>query len=69
MPEELKYYRVDKHLLICDSQPKSIVVLTVIHASRDIAARLGELLPELTHEVALLHRKLGSRRATPKRPS
>lgn len=54
----LKFYRVNKHLFACDSQPGAIVVLTVIHASLDIPHRLGELSPTLAAEVELLHGKL-----------
>ena len=54
----LTFYRVSKHLLVCDVQSNSIVVLTVIHASMDIPSRLAELQPTLSDEVELLHRKL-----------
>ena len=52
------FYRVNKHLLVCDRLASSIIVLTVIHASRDIPNRLAELLPTLSTEVELLHRQL-----------
>lgn len=55
----LKFYRVGKHFLVCDATPRTILVLTVIHASRDIPSRLGELAPTLAAEVELLRRKLG----------
>jgi toxin ParE1/3/4 len=55
---DLRFYRVNKHLLVCDVQPKAIFVLTVIHASRDIPSRLAEIQPTLAAEVELLHRKL-----------
>lgn len=58
----LRFYRVRKHLLACDVQPKSIVVLAVIHASMDIPERLAELQPKLSQEVELLHRQLAGRR-------
>ena len=54
----LRFYRVNKHLLVCDVQPQTIVVLTVINASRDIPSRLAELAPTLTHEIEILHRQL-----------
>lgn len=54
----LTFYRVSKHLLICDSQAASIVVLTVIHGSMDIPNRLAELQPTLVTEVEMLHGKL-----------
>ena len=54
----LKFYRINKHLLMCDVRPGSIVVLTIVHASMDIPARLAELQPTLAAEVELLHRRL-----------
>jgi plasmid stabilization system protein ParE len=54
----LSFYRVNKHLLVCDMQPKTIVLLTVIHVSRDIPSRLAELAPTLATEVELLHQRL-----------
>jgi plasmid stabilization system protein ParE len=58
-PEEglhpsLLFYRVNKHLLVCDRTPQAIILLTVMHASRDIPSRLGELEPSLHVEVELL---------------
>jgi toxin ParE1/3/4 len=61
LPDELRYHHVNKHLLICDVQSASIVVLTVIHASMDVPARLAELVPQLADEVAALHQRLASR--------
>ncbi len=54
----LRFYRVEKHLLVCDVQDDSIVVLTVFHCSMDIQARIAELQPTVNAEVAWLHRKL-----------
>jgi toxin ParE1/3/4 len=56
----LMFYRVNRHLLVCDTQPRSIVVLTVIHSSMDIPSRLAELQPTLAAEVEILHRRLAS---------
>ncbi len=60
LPSELQFHRVNKHWLVCDVAPRSIVVLTVIHASMDVPARLAELVPQLAAEVALLHAQLKS---------
>ena len=57
---ELCFYRVNKHLLACDVDANAIIVLTVIHASRDIPSRLAELQPSLIAEVELLRNKLPS---------
>jgi len=54
----LRFYRVNKHVLVCDVQPNSIVVLTVIHASMDLPSRLSELQPTLAAEVQILHQTL-----------
>lgn len=55
---QLSFYRINKHLLVCDRQPKAIFLLTVVHASRDIPSRLADLQPTLAGEVELLHRQL-----------
>ncbi|WP_153558033.1 type II toxin-antitoxin system RelE/ParE family toxin [Roseimaritima sediminicola] len=57
-PSDLCFYRVNKHLLVCDLQKASIIVLAVIHASQDIPGRLAELEPTLATEVELLHKQL-----------
>lgn len=54
----LYFYRVNKHLLVCDMQSDSVFVLTVLHASMDIPERLAELEPTLNLEVELLHQQL-----------
>lgn len=55
---QLSFYRVNKHLLVCDRQPKAVFLLTVIHVSRDIPSRLAELAPTLASETELLHEQL-----------
>ena len=55
---DLRFYRVNKHQLVCDLQKTSIIVLAVIHASQDIPERMAELQPTLAKEVELLHKKL-----------
>lgn len=54
----LRFYRVNKHFLVCDVQVGAIYVLTVLHASMDIPNRLSEREPTLKIEVELLHKKL-----------
>lgn len=58
----LAFYRINKHLLICDARPESIVLLTVAHVSMDIPARLAELQPTLATEVELLHRRVRTKK-------
>lgn len=66
LPDDLRLYPAGKHLLICDvrkesdARKDSIVVLTVAHASVGIPQRLAELVPQLSAEVALLHKRLSS---------
>ena len=55
---DLMFYRVNKHLLVCDVYDGTIIVLAVIHASRDIPSRLAELQPTLVAEVELLRAQL-----------
>jgi len=62
LPEPLRCYPAREHVLVFDVQPKSVVLLTVIHGSRDIPSRLGELAPTLAIEVKLLHAQFQSRR-------
>lgn len=62
----LSFYRIQKHLLVCDLRDGSIVVLTVIHTSMDIENHLAELAPTLSREVKILHEKL--RMAKGKKP-
>ena len=54
----LQFYRVNRHLFVCDVRQGAIVVLTVIHSSMDVPSRLGELQPTLAAEVEILHRRL-----------
>ena len=54
----LYFYRVSKHLLVCDVQRDAIYVLTVIHASMDIPERLIELEPTLNLEIEMLQQQL-----------
>ncbi|MFT5300925.1 MAG: plasmid stabilization system protein ParE [Mariniblastus sp.] len=54
----LYFYRVNKHLLVCDVQPTIIFVLTVLNANMDIPDRLIQLEPTLKLEVEMLHQQL-----------
>lgn len=54
----LRFYSVNKHVLVCDVQPESIFLLTVLHSSMDIPSRLHDLAPTLSLETELLHRKV-----------
>ena len=55
----LKFYRIEKHVLVCETGVRGkIIVLTLLHGSMDIPARLAELEPTLAMEVAVLLKKL-----------
>ena len=54
----LRFYTVNKHILVFDIQSSDIILLTVFHGSMDIFSRLARLEPTLATEVELLHRKL-----------
>jgi len=62
LPKPLKCYPAREHVFVLDVQPTSLVLLTVIHGSKDIPSRLGELAPTLATEVELLHGRLRSRK-------
>jgi toxin ParE1/3/4 len=54
----LFFYGVKKHFLVCDFREETVIVLTVIHTSMDIPARLLELEPRLVAESQALLNKL-----------
>lgn len=54
----LCFYRVNKHVLVLDYRDDLIIVLTVIHTSMDLPARLLELAPQLAAEAQILREKL-----------
>lgn len=56
----LWFYRVQKHVLVCDMDQNQILVLTVLHTSMDLSARLAELQPRLMAEAEWLREKLRS---------
>lgn len=58
LPADIKFYQINKHLLVCDLKAKSVVVLAVLHASMDLPRRLAELQPTLHAEVEMLHHQL-----------
>ena len=54
----LYFYRIRKHFLVCDYQDQLVIVLTLIHTSMDLPARLHELEPRLALESQMLRSKL-----------
>lgn len=57
-PPCLRYYRINKHVLIFDVQAHDLTLLTLFHTSMDLPSRLAEMQPQLLLEVKLLHHKL-----------
>ncbi len=54
--ENLKFYRVGRHFLVCLVEQEKIYVLTVKHGSMDLPERIGELEPRLLEEAEILRR-------------
>lgn len=54
----LYFYRVNKHILVCDYHVPRVIVLAVVHTSMDLSARLCELEPQLLAESEILQAKL-----------
>ena len=53
--QSLKFYRIEQHLLVCETGIEGkIIILTLLHASRDIPSRLAELEPRLSIEAEML---------------
>lgn len=48
------FYRVKKHFLVCDLTGDTVIVLTLIHTSMDLPARLLELEPRLIAEIQMI---------------
>lgn len=57
-----KFYRIQKHFLVCALIGENVYVLTVKHASLDLPSRLAELEPHLLLEAELLHTKFLAKR-------
>jgi toxin ParE1/3/4 len=64
----LQFYRAERHSLVCDRRPDTILILTLLHATMDIPERLAELEPTLSIETELLHRKLQQAKTAHVRP-
>lgn len=56
------FYRVQKHLLVCDYQSSNIIVLAVIHASMDISSQLVKLEPQLPMEMEFYQNQIQKNR-------
>lgn len=58
MPAFMQYARSNKHIIFCDVAGNSIVVLAILHASRDLLAIVSSLYPEMQGEVIRLHNRV-----------
>jgi len=54
----LSFYRIRRHVLVCDYRDNSVIVLTVIPTSMDLPARLLELESRLLTETQILRARL-----------
>ena len=53
----LKFYRVEKHYMICDVTSDNIYVLTIRHGSMELISLLEELEPQLAQEAEIMHQR------------
>ena len=61
--QSLKFYRVEQHLLVCETGIEGkIIILTLLDSSMDIPSRLAEMEPNLSIETEMLLKQL--RRST-----
>lgn len=58
-----RFYRVNRHFLVCSIVDESIYVLAVKHGSLDLPNRLNELEPHLLKEADLLHKVFLAKRS------
>jgi toxin ParE1/3/4 len=55
LSEHLKFYRVEKHFLVCTTKDENVYVLAVRHGAMDLPSRVAELEPTLKREAEILH--------------
>ncbi len=53
-------YLANKHWLICHVKDQFVIVLTILHTSRNVIDRLDELEPTLKNEIEVLGKRLNS---------
>lgn len=56
--DSLLTHSVESHVIVCTAWNKDILVLTIVHASRDLPAQLDRLLPNLNAEVEMMKKRL-----------
>ena len=63
----LKFYRVERHFLVCSLVGENIYVLTVKHGAMNLPETIGELEPQLAREAEILHEEFLASRKRGKR--
>lgn len=56
--ENLLAHSVEKHVVVCAKWNNDVLVLTIVHSSRELITHVNRLLPTLKSEVELLKKRL-----------
>lgn len=56
--DQLITHSVESHVVVCTKWHDDVLVLTIVHASRDLIPLLDRLLPTLKHEVETMKKRL-----------
>lgn len=56
--DTLLTHRVESHVVVCTRWNDDVLVLTIVHASRDLLPHLDRLLPTLKFEVETMKSRL-----------
>ena len=56
--ESLLTHSVEKHVVVCTKWNDDVLVLTIVHSSRELITHVDRLLPTLKSEVELLKKRL-----------
>ena len=56
--DQLITHSIESHVVVCTKWHDDVLVLTIVHASRDLVPLLDRLLPTLKHEVETMKKRL-----------
>lgn len=56
--ESLLTHTVEKHVVVCTKWNDDVLVLTIVHSSRELITHLDRLLPTLRSEVEILKKRI-----------
>jgi toxin ParE1/3/4 len=56
--ENLLFHCVEKHVVVCVKWNDDVLVLTVVHSSRELITQVDRILPTLKSEVELFMKRL-----------